>query len=313
MRPAETVPSGVGGGRTQSGVVFILGAARSGTTLLYKALCLHPNAAYVSNWVARFPRVPSLASGNRLAHRAEALRRSAWFAGGGQAYVYGRRRSPLERAFPSPVEGEPVYASAGVPRWPAPDFASEDAAAALRRSFERIRRASGGSILVSKRISNNARIPFLARTFPSARFVVIVRDGRAVAQSLSRVDWWPGAELAWTDITPREWERRGGDPWELCARSWVDDVARIEAGLRVVPEDRVRTISYEDFVTDPLGTIGDVGVFAGLPATGRWGAALAALSFPNAEQAWRTTLPPDAIETITSIQRETLLEHGYVP
>ncbi|MBV9253816.1 MAG: sulfotransferase, partial [Actinobacteria bacterium] len=35
--------------------LFLVGAPRSGTSLLYKALCLHPDAAYISNWVNRFP------------------------------------------------------------------------------------------------------------------------------------------------------------------------------------------------------------------------------------------------------------------
>ena len=33
--------------------MFLVGAARSGTSLLYRALCLHPDVAYVSNYVRR--------------------------------------------------------------------------------------------------------------------------------------------------------------------------------------------------------------------------------------------------------------------
>ena len=46
--------------------VFLVGAARSGTSLVYKALCLHPDVAYISNWVARYPKAPRLAALNRL-------------------------------------------------------------------------------------------------------------------------------------------------------------------------------------------------------------------------------------------------------
>ena len=46
-----------GAARAETGTVFILGPARSGTTLLYKGLCLHPEIAFISNWSARFPRL----------------------------------------------------------------------------------------------------------------------------------------------------------------------------------------------------------------------------------------------------------------
>ena len=46
---------------SENDTVFILGPARSGTTLLYKGLCLHPDVAFISNWSARFPRLPVVA------------------------------------------------------------------------------------------------------------------------------------------------------------------------------------------------------------------------------------------------------------
>lgn len=39
---------------------FIVGAARSGTSLLYKVLCLHPQTAFISNWLARTPSMPAM-------------------------------------------------------------------------------------------------------------------------------------------------------------------------------------------------------------------------------------------------------------
>ena len=45
--------------------LFLVGVPRSGTTLLYKLLCLHPDAAYISNWMRTAPAVPALALANR--------------------------------------------------------------------------------------------------------------------------------------------------------------------------------------------------------------------------------------------------------
>src|SRR3712207_4675195 len=92
--------------------LFLVGPARSGTSLLYKVLCLHPDASYVSNWLARFPSQTRLAALNRVARRYPELQRSVWFGqDGANAYVYGRRRALRERMFPMPVEGEPLFAA----------------------------------------------------------------------------------------------------------------------------------------------------------------------------------------------------------
>ena len=292
--------------------VFLVGPARSGTSLLYKVLCLHPEAAYISNWVARFPRFPRSAMLDRLARSMPSTRRRAWFGDDSNAYVYGRRRPLHRRLFPMPVEGEPIYTACGVPqnRELEADGMWEEGRA-LRRAFSSIRTASGGSVLINKRIGNNLRIAFLAATYPDARFVFLVRDGRAVALSLSRVEWWPGTTLWWNRTTPREWAAQGGDPWELCARNWVEELGAIERGLALVPPAQVLRLTYRSFVGDPQGTLARVAAFAGLPEDAGWSATVAELGFPNRNEAWRSTLDEDSIATINAVQSERLEAYGY--
>lgn len=293
--------------------LFLLGAPRSGTSLLYKALCLHPAVAYISNWVGRWPGLPQLAVLNRLARRRPDLQRRVWFGGGDEAYVYGRRRAWWERAFPMPVEGEPVYVRCGFTEAGSgavgPDARPRPA---LRASFSTIRRFGGGRVLVSKRIANNRRVPALLATFPEARFVEILRDGRAVACSLSRVDWWPDSVLWWLGRTPRQWEAGGGDPWELCARSWVEELDALRQGLAEVPDGQVRSLSYEAFLEGPLETLSEVAAFAGLdPADPGWTSRVGALDFPDRNQAWRQLMPTEAVATVERVQASALHRHGY--
>jgi omega-hydroxy-beta-dihydromenaquinone-9 sulfotransferase len=290
--------------------VFLVGPARSGTTLVYKTLCLHPDVAYVSNWVARFPSVPQLAALNRVAPVFAGTRSRTWFGEDSNAYVYGRRRAWSERIFPMPVEGEPVYAACGISAELGAPIGTSVQAQKLVRSFERIRGAAGGEVLVSKRISNNRRIGFLARAFPSARFVAIVRDGRAVALSLSRVDWWQRSTLPWFGGTPARWAAEGRDPWEACARNWVEDLHAMEEGLSTVPGDRIMRLSYESFVGAPQETLGHVAEFAGLRPRANWYEALSKLEFPN-KNGWHKGLDDESLETITSIQKRELEAYGY--
>jgi hypothetical protein len=291
--------------------VFLVGPARSGTSVVYKTLCLHPDVSYISNWAARFPSVPQVAALNRLAPIFPGTRGRTWFGKDSNAYVYGRRRSWSERIFPMPVEGEPVYAACGISAVECGEpLGSSSQARALVRSFERIREAGGGSLLVSKRIGNNRRISFLASAFPSARFVAIVRDGRAVALSLSQVDWWQRSTLPWFGGTPAQWAAEGRDPWEACARNWVEDLHAMEEGLSTIPSDRVLRLSYESLVGAPLETLGRLAEFAGLRPRAAWHEAVSRLEFPN-KNGWHTSLTYDALETITSIQKRELEAYGY--
>lgn len=292
--------------------VFLVGPARSGTSLLYKALCLHPDVAYLSNYLRRAPDRPKLAVLNRLARRSPGLRQSVWFGSDSNAYVYGSRRSRLHRMFPQPVEGEPVFAHCGLPEfgWQAAGSAGSQQQA-LRQTVRSVCCWAGAPTFVNKRIANNRRIPELVAALPDARFVCIVRDGRAVAYSLSRVDWWEDSVVWWYGDTPRRWREEGNDPWELCARNWVEEVREIETGLRSVPAAQVLSISYERFVAAPLETLREVGAFAGLSATPSWLGDLGRLRFPDRNDAWQHQLEPEVAERIQAAQHDTLLRYDY--
>jgi hypothetical protein len=292
--------------------VFLVGAPRSGTSLVYKALCLHPDASYVSNWVRLFPAVPQLAVLNRAATRLPELRRRVWFGGGENAYVYGERRPLWERAFPMPVEGEPLYARAGVAGHNGNGASRGVSLDQLRKSFASVRRAGGGATVVNKRVANNHRIPLLLDAFPRAHFVEIVRDGRAVALSLANVDWWPESVVWWCGQTPEQWEASGRDPWELCARTWVEELHATETGMEVVPVAQRHSITYEQLVADPYGTLGGVVAFAGLDPGAAGPQWLRDVRFPDRNEAWRTRLDPAAVATIESVQGDDLQRHGYV-
>ena len=212
-----------------------------------------------------------------------------------------------------PVEGETFLARWGVPP-PSPDPSAVPPASldALRSAVSALTRASGAPVFVSKRIANNWRIPLLAAAFPSARFVEIVRDGRAVAYSLSRVDWWEDSELVWIGGTPRGWQDQGMDPWELCARNWVAEMEAVTAGMAAVPAEQKLRIVYEDLVASPLPTLGAVADFAGLPAQhDRWQRNLQGLRFPDRNEVWRTRLDADVVARIEGFQAEELWRNGY--
>jgi hypothetical protein len=292
--------------------VFVLGAPRSGTSLLYKVLCLHRDAAWVSNYHRRVPGLPQVNAVNRLARAVPRARRRVWFGQDSNAYVFGAGRRPLgHRVFPMPVEGETVFTWAGLTEDPALARPAPGRDEAIRSNLRSVVRWGGGRVLVNKRIGHNRRVPLLASAFPAARFVHVVRDGRAVAASLAAVDWWPDLTLWWHGGTPRGWAERGGDPWEVCARHWVQEVEVVSRSLSAVPPAAVLQVRYEDLVGDPARTLERVRAFAGLRADERWEREWRRLRFPDRNQRWRQVLDAQEQERVTAVQAPTLAALGY--
>lgn len=297
--------------RTEPSPVFILGAPRSGTSLLYRCLALHPAAAWPSNYLRRAPAVPVLAALNRVAAAAPATRSRVWFGSAGDnAYRYAAHRSLGERVFPQPVEAEPLYRRRGLPG----QSESREPTAGqllLRKDFQRLMRYSGGSVVISKRIANNTRVPLLRSIFPAARFIDLRRDGRAVAASLLDVDWWKREPLWWCGVTPGNAAGRGQDVVLLAAQHWVREVEAIGTGLAGTPQDQVLQLEYEAMVVDPLGTLQRAASFCGLGADERWHEALSRLRFPNHNDAWIGTLGDRAAD-VTRVQAVPLAALGYL-
>ncbi|MDQ4027935.1 MAG: sulfotransferase, partial [Actinomycetota bacterium] len=249
---------------------------------------------------------------NRTTSLAPRIRRQVWFGTDSNAYVYGTKRKIWERIFPMPVEGETVYARSGIGAdGNAKGDDASDQAAGLRRRFDLIQRYAGGSVFINKRIANNRRIPLLLAAFPDARFVEIIRDGRAVAYSLSRVDWWPDSHVWWYGKSPKEWAAEGKDPWQLCARNWVEEIREIRRGKQLVPDGRLFEVKYEDFLENPFDAFIRLANFCDLEPVAKWQNALRELSFPDKNEAWRRRLSREEIATIEDVQLQTLMSLDY--
>jgi Sulfotransferase family len=263
-RGAGLMPSPDSAAPGESRVVALVGAGRGGTTLLYKLLSLHRDVAFLSNYQARAPRWPVLALTQRAVRDRHELKRQTWFKADGSAYFSGARRR-LHALVPAPSESEAVYASCGIPLEP-PATLKPDAAAcaALARRFGEVLHHAGARVLLTKRTSNNRRIGWLESALPGIRYINLLRDGRAVARSLLKVEWWSEHELFWAGKSPTQLVAEGHDELELAARNWVEEVVGIERALAAVAPERIRTLRYEDLVSDPEGALTGLLKFMGI-------------------------------------------------
>jgi hypothetical protein len=212
--------------------VFIVGCARSGTTLLRVMLDCHPELAVAndSHFVTR--AIEKLHGEDDPALTPELV---AWV----ESYHRTRRlRLPA---------GAIERAARGAPRF-------SDFARAIFRAYAE----SQGKPLAGEKAPDYVRaLPLLHRLFPAARFVHVVRDGRDVALSL--LDWardgkGPGAYPLWQE-----------HPIAMCALWWEWNLRAGRAGARELAAGRVLELRYEALVENPAAALRGVAAFLDLP------------------------------------------------
>jgi len=239
------------------------------------------------------------------------LKQSAWFNRGGNAYFI--RRPWLKKVVPTPHEGESVYNACGLPLFFDDDYVPpEQTIDRLRSCFESMRKNAGGKILVSKRTANNRRLKQLARIFPSARYVRLLRDGREVAQSLSLVEWWNSHKLWWANCTPLELEQQGEDRLAICARNWVHEINEIEQGLKYIDPARVLDVRFADLLNEPVDNLNRIAAFLGLGFPEEYGQALESLHMSYTPNKWAKSWTPEQQATVLREQKSLLAKLGFI-
>ena len=290
-------------------VVFLIGAGRSGTTLLYKLLALHSEIGVITNHDQRLAAFSPGGLFLRAIRHHPGFKKSLWFSEGGNAYF----RPGLKRILPYPVEGESVYTRCGVPLViESPDDLADNVGACLRKSFARLGALHGGKVFLTKRTANNRRLEWLRRVFPEARFINLIRDGREVAHSLATVKWWDDHVVWWAGKTPRELEDEGWDRLRVCAKNWVEEVGSLEKGVQGLPSDNRLDVRYEDLLTRPTEVMQEMLAFMGLGASDAFLEVVQSLGLRNREPKWRSNWDDEQERLVTDIEQDLLMKHGYI-
>ena len=138
------------------------------------------------------------------------------------------------------------------------NISSSTKKSAIEEKFkETIRRhliLTGKKRFLSKQTANNQRIRLINEMFKDAYFILMIRDGRAVSNSLLNVKWWNNFDIWWLGKKAPEWEIEGREPIELCGLNWKRNVEEILEN-KALFEDRYIEIRYEEFVKDVKGSM----------------------------------------------------------
>jgi hypothetical protein len=227
-------------------VVFVIGMARAGTTLAGQLLA-SAGFGYISNFIARFWRAPSL--GARLQRAVlqpepglESTLESrygvteGWFEPHEFGYFWDRW---FER-------GQPTHKLA-------PDVLAGIDRDALHRAVTALQQVDRLPLTFKNNTWCSLQASWLAGLFPRSVFVVCRRAAPWIAQSLCLGrDQRYGSRDAWWSIRPSSYPALLGLPWwEQIAAQVVDFECELSEELARVPAGRVVEISYGDLCGNP--------------------------------------------------------------
>lgn len=245
--------------------VFIIGAPRSGTSLLYELMITRFRFAYMANAAHRFYRTPLAAT--HLFRQAIERWRGDFTSRYGHIEGWG-----------APNEGGWIWQ-----RWlPDADWddgrdLDERTAAQLRSLLDGFAELFGAPFL-NKNVMHSNRLRLMNRIWPNAVFVEVERDVLDNARSIVRAERASGGPEKhgddWWSVRPRLAGEFAGGPDTARAVAQVIGVARdIAADMAEIGEDRLLRVRYDLFCAAPEAALVEIAAFLarhGCPLTDRF-------------------------------------------
>jgi omega-hydroxy-beta-dihydromenaquinone-9 sulfotransferase len=281
--------------------ILITGLGRSGTTLVHSMLSRHPDVNWLSLLCGKFPDRPYL---NRWLMQAMDVPIVS---------IYLKRRFvPLENyAFWD-------FYFAGFSH-PIRDLVASDVSLRTRSTLRRVI----SDLLTIKRnrllikITGLPRISFLHAIFPDAKFIHVVRDGRAVANSRMNTSFWKGWQglNIWGGQMPehyrQEWERHRRSFVALAGIEWKTHMDQFEAVKREFPKIDIYQVKYECFCANPIGELKRIADHCELSWPTQFEKATRAFHVKNENEKWKRDLTDQQCATLEEVLRPYLVNYGY--
>jgi hypothetical protein len=252
LHPLECVSLANRESQTKHSPIFIIGAPRSGSTVLYQTLVHCLDVGYFSNLHALFYGMPTLVE--RCYDARGHLKQQDYTSHLGQT-----------RGWHAPSEcGEFWY------RFYRREFTHEAddmiSAGSLKRLAQIVARMASirGRTLLIKNLNCGLRLASLARAFPEALYLVVHRDEVEIGHSLltARIERF-GRYDAWFSVKPA-----GGDelqrlpPHEQVIEQVRSIYGFIDCERMRIGRDRFLDIDYDQFCDNPNRTVECVHQFA---------------------------------------------------
>lgn len=299
-------------------MLFIIGTGRCGSTMIQEVLARHPDVGFISNFDARFPALNSKGRWNNALYRRTPLR----YTQRDRRRISGRAAAAESHFGPS--EAFRLLERRVSPIWSAPyrDLTSEDVTPWLERRFQRFfgeRVATQNKAVFMHKFTGWPRAAFLHKIFPDARFLHVIRDGRAVAGSVVERLWWRGYAGPWNwgrgplpDDYAKEWEASERDFVVLAGLEWKLLMDTFDAAKQSVPPELWMDVRYEDFVDEPTARLKDIFAFVGLDWSDEFDKKFGQFAFTNAmKDRFRRDLTQRQVTMLDEVLEAYLVKLGY--
>jgi omega-hydroxy-beta-dihydromenaquinone-9 sulfotransferase len=284
--------------------IIIVGAGRTGTTIFHHMLAEHPHLAWLPGRIsATFP---------------ERLELSKLFMKGLDYPVVGEL---LKRRI-KPGESYPFWEH-HCKGFSAPyrDLVAADVTDKTKLHLPR----TMAKLLTEKRsrlllkITGWPRIGFLSEVFRDARFIHMIRDGRAVANSMINVYFWQGwkgpLDWGWGALSPaqeEEWNEHGQSFVVLAGIQWKILMDAMEKAKNTVSSERFLEIRYENLCSDPVGQFQKVARFCELEWTAGFERELGKYQPKNTNDKFRHDLTAKQQSDLEEVLGDYLKRYGYL-
>ena len=218
--------------------ILIIGAPGSGTTLLFQTLCSHRDLAYITH---NMLRAGILRHGRLVGDRRKALLIL-------QNLIHRDPASNLPLGDALWVKYFRDY------NYMAENDYSEEMAAYFRKKVLQVQNLWGRPRFVDKTLVNCFRVRLLNLIFPDAKFIHIIRDGRAVAFSILNKIEIAGDRFAlfyigFKDILGDKYQYERSELYNY-GLAWAEFVSKGREAS-VAAQGRYYEVRYENLVTEP--------------------------------------------------------------
>ena len=226
--------------------ILIIGAPGSGTTLLYQTMCSHRDLAYISHNMLR--------AGLRKRGKIVGDRRKA-------LYILHNiiHRDPASTL---PHEADAFWMTyfRDYYNYMTENDYTEEMAAYFRKKVLQVQNLWGRPRFVNKNLQNSFRVRLLNLIFPDAKFIHIIRDGRAVAFSLlnKKADGAtsPILIVGFKDILRDKYQLNRSELYNY-GLAWKEYVTKAREATAIA-KGRYYEVRYEKLVREPYNELRNI-------------------------------------------------------
>lgn len=284
--------------------IIVVGAGRTGTTVFHRMLSEHPHLAWLPGRIcAIFPERLELSrllmEGLDYPVAGELLRRRL---NPGECYPFWEHHC---KGFSAPYR----------------DLVAADVTNRTKKHIPR----TMAKLLTEKRnrlllkITGWPRIGFLSEVFENARFIHVMRDGRAVANSMLNVSFWQGWkgtwDWGWGELSPaqkQEWNDHDQSFVVLAAIQWKILMDATEEAKNTISSESFLEIRYEDLCSDPVGQLQKVTQFCELEWSADFQRRLGKYHLKNANDKFKDDLTAKQQSELEEVLGDYLRRYGYL-